>query len=361
MNCESIIYSKTSKALVDHYNSYPDLLPEDLFKFIFQSSFGCEHIVSDKSKVEEYITQEYTGVSKDSIPNTEPLDGHYSRVFLSWMNDGLTAKTLSKLLCMSAKKEPCGMKHLENKIQILKKLVDDGVLPFDAVVFNEKLEKWRAAGYPALHHSDVFRTKYRPSYRVIDNRYADFIRLFAQIDKLSATKSLVIAIEGGSAGGKTTLSSILEQVYGCTVFHIDDYFLRPEQRTARRLAEPGGNFDRERFFDEILKPLSQKQDVTYRRFDCSTQTLCPPVTVHPQKITVIEGAYSMHPMLAPYYDFCVFMDIDSDCQKERILKRNSPQLAQRFFNEWIPMEQRYFSAMEIKSKCSMCFEIKKDN
>ena len=57
---------------------------------------------------------------------------------------------------------------------------------------------------------------------------------------------------------------------------MDDFFLRPEQRTPERYAEPGGNVDRERFLAEVLIPLRAGETVQYRRFDCSTFTVLPP-------------------------------------------------------------------------------------
>ena len=84
------------------------------------------------------------------------------------------------------------------------------------------------------------------------NNYAPFLPLFAKIDKMLSHKNVVIAIEGGSASGKTTLGSLLEALYDCTVLHMDDFFLRPEQRTTARYAEVGGNVDYERFLDEVL-------------------------------------------------------------------------------------------------------------
>jgi uridine kinase len=131
--------------------------------------------------------------------------------------------------------------------------------------------------------------------------------------------SAIIAIEGGSASGKTTLAKILSEVYDCNVFHMDDFFLRPEQRTPDRYAEVGGNVDRERFLDEVLKPTRENKTVEYRRFDCSTQVLETAVKIEPKALTVIEGAYSMHTELSSYYDLSVFMDISSEYQRERIL------------------------------------------
>ena len=182
--------------------------------------------------------------------------------------------------------------------------------------------------------------------------------LFSIIDNLSVKDSMIVAIEGGSASGKTTLSKILQDKYSCNVFHMDDFFLRPEQRTTERFAEIGGNVDRERFQREVLEPLINNKTVRYRRFDCSTQTLSDIITVQPKKLTVIEGVYSMHPSFGRYYDFSVFMDIDCDYQKERILIRNSPQKAIRFFEEWIPLENKYFSGTDIKNRVDAIFTVK---
>ena len=146
-------------------------------------------------------------------------------------------------------------------------------------------------------------------------------------------------------------------LYGATVFHMDDYFLRPEQRTPQRLAEVGGNVDRERFEAEILKPLSENRPITYRRYDCSSASLSPPTTVTPKGISVIEGVYSMHPELSSYYDLSVFLDVSGKTQLSRIAKRESPALAARFAEEWIPMENIYFKEMKVKERCNIIIEV----
>ena len=184
--------------------------------------------------------------------------------------------------------------------------------------------------------------------------------LFNIINRLSAKNSLIIAIEGGSASGKTTLAKKLQDAYDCNVLHMDDFFLRPEQRTPQRLDEIGGNVDRERFQAEVLEPLKCNQTIRYRRYDCSTQTLSDIITLAPKKITIVEGAYSMHLEFGKYYDFSVFLDIDCEYQKERILVR-SPQLASRFFGEWIPLENKYFVGTDIKRRVDAIFFVKSES
>ena len=117
-----------------------------------------------------------------------------------------------------------------------------------------------------------------------------------QIDALLEEQNFVtVAIDGKCTSGKTTLASQLAEIYDCNVFHMDDFFLRPEQRTPERFAEVGGNVDYERFCEEVLFPLKSGKTFSYRPFDCSTFTLAASVTVTPKKLNIIEGTYSHHP------------------------------------------------------------------
>lgn len=342
----------TRNLLIKHYNAYPEMQVRDIFKFLYQSTFGCEHLVSNSDGIKEYIEKEFAGISPEAQATIEELDGNYSRVHLSYLNEGLSADTLAKLFIASAKKED-GLSSLKEKLDVVREMTAEKLLPFSVEEFDVALGAWEAEGYPAIRHSEAFREKYRPAYRVISKAFAVFLPLFARLDKMLEEGNVKIAIEGGSASGKTTLGGLLEKIYGCTVFHMDDFFLRPQQRTPERYAEIGGNVDRERFLSEVLIPLSRGEDIEYRKFDCSVMDLGPVERVTPERLTVIEGAYSMHPELAGYYDLSVFLDVSPEKQRERIIKRNGPKMAQRFFNEWIPLETKYFEGTDIESRCDM--------
>lgn len=177
--------------------------------------------------------------------------------------------------------------------------------------------------------------------------------LFARIDRLLAQKGTVLlAIDGPCTAGKTTLANILHSKYGCSVFHMDDFFLRPAQRTQSRLAEPGGNVDYERFYEEVIQPLQTGNAFSYRPFSCASQSLSAPVTVSPTPLTVIEGTYSAHPHFGNPYDLKVFLSVDPEIQRQRIGLREAWK-QERFFSEWIPMEQCYFSHFSIQKNCDL--------
>ncbi len=168
---------------------------------------------------------------------------------------------------------------------------------------------------------------------------------------------VIIAIDGRCASGKTTFAASLEKELGCAVFHMDDFFLRPEQRTAERYAEPGGNVDRERFFEEVLAPLRREDKVIeYRPFDCRTFELMPARRVDAGRIVAVEGSYSCHPTLWESYDLHIFLTLSEREQFERILRREGEKRAEVFRERWIPLEEKYFSAFGIEGRCELRFD-----
>ncbi|MBE6757485.1 MAG: hypothetical protein E7552_02895 [Ruminococcaceae bacterium] len=341
----------TRERLIAHYRAYPRLQIQDLFKYLFQSAFGCEHAVSSLAAVTERIQAEKA--APHSCITAEPLDGAYSRVPVGCLH----ASTLAHLFLLSAEKQVSGGKALQRKLSVAKQLVDEGSLPFSSEEFESATREWTAVGFPALRHSAVFRETYHPAYRVIANEYVPFLPLLAALDERLAHGAVTLAVDGGSAAGKSTLGRLLTRLYDCAVIPMDDFFLRPEQRTPARLAEIGGNIDRERFSDEVIQPLNSSAPIRYRRFDCGTMTLGDTVQVPQKPLTVVEGVYSTHPAFGTYYDLSLFLDISPEKQRERILKRNAPPLAKRFFEEWIPMETAYFAEIRIRERCDIKIRI----
>jgi len=349
---------QTRRLLLEHCKKYPLLEVQDILKYLHQSAFGCEHLLSSLDTVIGRIADESSQVQKTPEGLADKLDGGYSRVHLGWLSRGLSAQTLGKLFVMSAKPEPDGRDALRHKLDTALELAVEGKLPVSPAELEKAAAQWEKGGFEALHHSDKFRKCYNPAYRVVSDRFVPFLPLLAEVDKLlEGDAPVLVAIEGGAASGKSTLGRLLEQLYDCTLVHMDDFFLQPYQRTPERYAEAGGNVDRERFEAEVLLPLSQNKPIEYRRFDCGAMTLLPAETITPKKLTVIEGAYSMHPQLAPYYSLSAFLDIDPEMLKKRIENRNPPYLAKRFFEEWIPLEGTYFRTLQVKERCDIVIKI----
>lgn len=163
---------------------------------------------------------------------------------------------------------------------------------------------------------------------------------------------IMAAIDGKSGSGKTTLAEIIRQQLGGNVFHMDDFFLRPMQRTEKRMREVGGNVDYERF-GMILEEIRNGRSICYQAYDCKQQRLREPVSIRPARLNIIEGAYSMHPYFGNCYDVRIGMDIGAELQKERILQRSGEAMLQQFEKEWIPRENAYLKEFDIFAGCDI--------
>ena len=111
--------------------------------------------------------------------------------------------------------------------------------------------------------------------------------------------------------------------------------------------------DRERLEAEILAPLSRGGDVVYRPFDCKTMSLSEPRRSRAARLNIVEGSYSLHPAMEPYYDLSVFLEISPESQRRRVLERNGPEWGQMFFDRWIPLENTYFQATRTAERCTL--------
>ena len=169
-------------------------------------------------------------------------------------------------------------------------------------------------------------------------------KILNKIDKLmTLNDKILIAIDGNSGAGKSTFANMFHKYYDCNIFHMDDFFLRPNLKTPKRLKEVGGNVDYVRFKEEILDNLTKDVEFKYQVYNCKIQALDSFTIVKPKKLNIIEGSYSMHPTLINYYDYKIFFSIDSKSQIKRILERNGEFMLKRFIDEWIPKENEYFS------------------
>ena len=359
---------------------YPKMTEQDAEKLCFQSLFGGGHLIADEASCLAFLISEWQSVIKDGLRHApflrmqytsknpysgkafgsaaslcEPIGGGYCRFPLCAIPDTDNAEyalaALNRLFCSSA-----------------------------ALTQKQNGETLRPA-VPPFRHSEAFRTAYHPAYRILRQDLAVLFPLFSKIERLQSEQPLtVIAIDGMCGSGKTSLAAFLQSVYSCRIIHADDFFLPPELRTAGRYAEPGGNIHYERFLSEITdklcackrqaktgKPTQPTQSaqmmplpasLSYRRFSCSDMTYQKdPIQIPLTPLIVIEGSYCMRPEFCSAYDLSIFLSCPKETQKERILKRNGPEMLRMFQEKWIPMENHYFDFYKIREKADITIKI----
>lgn len=172
----------------------------------------------------------------------------------------------------------------------------------------------------------------------------------------SRERPLLISIDGRSTAGKTTLAAAISECIDCNVVHMDQFYLKPSQRTSERYAEPGGNVDYERVKEEVIDPLLAGEEFSYRPYDAHRDVFGEELHFDPKPVVLIEGSYSGHPMLWDAYDMHIFMTTSKERQLERVRKRNGEAALEMFQAKWIPLEEKYFKAYSIPERSDMRIE-----
>lgn len=353
--------------LVKHYSLYPRMQIQDMIKLIHQNEFAGGHLIKNEDDSLRKLQDEWHCI--EQIPPNkkihsgifEDIGNNLCRLHLTALkhyNYNISLSTINRFFINTADSIHGSIKGFEEKLDEFRQCCKEGQLPYPLEELEAYLCSYKKKGYPAVSHSEIYREAYSPAYRIVRSEYRDFFEVFCKIDSLVKSKDRVnVAIDGNCGAGKTTLASLIGNIYDCNIFHMDDFFLTPELKTEERLKEVGGNVDYVRFKQEVIGGLNSGCEFQYRKYDCKNMTFTQPISVTPKKLNIIEGSYSMHPTLINNYDLKVFLHIDEEGQISRILKRNGAAMLKRFINEWIPMENRYFEGLNIKDKSDLVFEI----
>lgn len=368
---------------MEHIRRYPKMQVTDAVKLLYQSEFGGGHMIANPVRSLNWIKEEWkqmqvksesgaatAGMAEEKARSVcEEIGGGLCRISLQALGEGLAPETLNGMFVKTADRAVGSVEGFERKLEMLNQCCKEGLTPFGMEELEQYLKDYRAKGYPPVSHSEQYRVAYGPSYRVVSMSFARYYQVFLKIDRAMAEeersavtnadskcvdatrqKQVVVAIDGMCGSGKSTLGRILQEIYDCNLFHMDDFFLRPEQRTPERLAEPGGNVDYERFKEEILNCMADREGFSYQIYNCGKQVLDGVVKVPFKKLNIIEGAYSHHPYFGEPYHLKFFCKISREEQVSRIMKRNGPEMLERFKQIWIPMENRYFETFGIEEK-----------
>jgi len=129
---------------------------------------------------------------------------------------------------------------------------------------------------------------------------------------------VIIAIDGPSGAGKTTVAKALAAEIGAKIIHIDDYY---DCSVGRLKAD-----EVERDFGELEAQGGK---------------------------IIVEGVYSLRFDFA--YDLRIFLRVSEQTQLSRI-KQRSPDLYDKYVDVWLPRENEYFAESKVADKCDLVLD-----
>ncbi len=360
--------------LAEQMKAHPVMQPQDVVKLCYQAAFGAEHLLSDVSKAKVYFEQEYEAVPAKDMALWEQISPKVCRINLrAWKAQGMPSDWLFRMFVNSASVSEGSRELFSEYLKIAEQMVEQEHMGFTLDEWKAFLEQYREAGMPAVHHSQTYRDSEYPAYRIVSSRFLRMLPVLQRAAGLAGVGTQntvnpegaraeepagekapkIIALDGRAASGKSTMAELLNVVLEADVVHMDDFFVPPALRSEERFAQPGGNVHYERFAEEVLPWIGKTEGFSYGIFDCGTMDYQGHREVKAAAWRVVEGSYSTHPAFGDYADLKVFLDVEAEEQIRRIVARNGEEMAQMFEKRWIPLEEAYFEACQVKEKADI--------
>lgn len=152
--------------LEEQTNRHPVWECCDLIKQCYQGARGAEHLLTDLSRAKGYFFSEWEATPALDQPLYEEISPAVSRVNLgAWKYRGRSPEELFDLFAASATVME-GEDLLEAYLAAAGEFLAERY-PEKLPLWQETLEGYKQAGMPAIHHSESYRTKERPAYRVV--------------------------------------------------------------------------------------------------------------------------------------------------------------------------------------------------
>ena len=171
---------------------------------------------------------------------------------------------------------------------------------------------------------------------------------------------VLIAIDGASGSGKSTVADLIVEATGAALIHSDDFYAAQISDAAWNARTPEARaadvIDWRRLRAEALEPLLAGRAAVWHAFDFDrphADGTYPrkerPTRCEPAALIVMEGAYSSRPELADLIDLSVLVDSPADVRHARLARRETGEFLRAWHAQWDAAEEYYFSNVRPKS------------
>ncbi len=323
---------------------YPNLELSDILVLLMESSFGDQTPFLNTN----------CNIEKLHLGRMTMMDNGYAKIDLVEHGDyWISFQSVEKLAQLSY------ARNLQKEENFLKLICDSKsyitkINPKSNVDVLHNLVDGYLRKNEQVHHSDAFIKDNPESYFIVQQHFLDKLNVISFIDQLyKSSEKVLIAIDGNASSGKTTFSNWLLNFYDCNVFHMDDYLMKPIVNTYDPYSRYASNINFMRLKEEVFHPFHQQTTSNHQLLDLNTHQLSNSMETKYRPITIIEGAYSMHPYLEKEYQLKIFMKTTYIEQIRRIYRRNGIKRLMMFIKKWIPMENTYFRDLDIAKQADI--------
>jgi uridine kinase len=167
--------------------------------------------------------------------------------------------------------------------------------------------------------------------------------------QIATRTPVLIALDGRSGAGKSTVAEQVGAQVGALVIDGDDFYrggtdaywdaLGPAEKMDLVI-----DWERQR---SLLEQLRRGEAVTWQPYDWDADDgrLGAPVTAGPAAVVLLNGAYSARPELSDLYSQRVLLTVARDVRRERLLRREAERYRAEWEARWSEAEDLYFDVL----------------
>jgi len=165
----------TFRAVVtSHVTRFPAMTITDLYKLTHQAAFGAEHAIPDSATAAAWLEREWAALpdtSSEALLDTIAPGGRVLRVNLrSWKAAGRPPTPVLRAFLATGREHQRDAARFEQYWAEVVDLARESRIPFDAGMLARHGAGMRAGNYPAVSHSDAYRRRHAPAYRVVSRK-----------------------------------------------------------------------------------------------------------------------------------------------------------------------------------------------
>jgi uridine kinase len=172
--------------------------------------------------------------------------------------------------------------------------------------------------------------------------------------------AFVVALDGRSGTGKSSLAASLGTELGAAVVDCDDFYTGGSDAdwAARPPAERATEaIDWRRLRREVVEPLRAGRPASWVPYDWDEgRGPAPrPISLAPAQIVVLDGAYTARPELADVVDLPVLLELDDALRRVRVSQREGEEFADGWYAVWDAAEEHYFTTIRPRESFAIVF------
>ncbi len=186
-------------------------------------------------------------------------------------------------------------------------------------------------------------------------------------DKLQ--RPIVVAIDGGSGAGKSTIAQQIGVKLQAVTIPLDDFFSAdiPDYKwddfsIAEKMEKV---FDWKKVRTFAIEPLRRREQAKWFAFDFlaglqsdGTYPLQKEETVrNPSNIIILEGAYSSSQFLSDLLDLTILIDVSIEERHRRLSLRDDLDFSEKWHQRWDTTEANYFEKIRPKTSFDLVIEV----